>query len=88
MLSIYFPNYEKLKYFVETLTGYNQILILRKSYVFHCGFLYLILMTRPKLTVWLCEGVEVTQWANVQMLKVHKIENFLTPILEFALFLC
>jgi hypothetical protein len=45
----------------------QSILILRKSYVFHCGFLYLIL-TRPKLTVWLCEGVEVTQWANVLML--------------------
>jgi hypothetical protein len=25
---------------------------------------------------------------DVYALKVHKIENFLTPILEFALFLC
>jgi hypothetical protein len=25
---------------------------------------------------------------DYEKLKVHKIENFLTPILEFALFLC
>jgi hypothetical protein len=31
MFSIYFPNFEKLKSFVETLTPYNQILILEEQ---------------------------------------------------------
>jgi hypothetical protein len=52
MFCIYFPNCEKLKYFVETFTPFNQILIYGEQvpYVYSNGFLYLIL-TRPKLTV-------------------------------------
>ncbi len=34
------------------------------------------------------DGVLFVKLNLKNQLKVHKIENFLTPILEFALFLC
>jgi hypothetical protein len=44
MYSIYFPNYENLKSFLETLTPYNQILIFEEQLCkLSNGFLYLIL---------------------------------------------
>jgi hypothetical protein len=51
MFSKYFPNYEKLKSFVESFTPNNQILIFDEQVMYvQYGFLHLIL-TRAKLTV-------------------------------------
>ncbi len=49
---ICFPNYDKLKSFVETFTPNNQILIFEEQYFMHVQYEFLyLLLTMSKLTV-------------------------------------